>query len=74
MQMGAYNTGSILGVWQATSSQGSTPVSVSITTVSSAGVGSISQQQLGISGVFLGGAATGVSNTARFQVNITVQY
>lgn len=74
VEMAPWDAGATVGQWMQTQSQGSTPVSVAYSGTSLAGVGSLSTQQLGTSGFFVSGAATGASNTARFSTTWTVQY
>lgn len=73
-EAGAFQTSATVGQWFTTSSQGSTPGSASTGSTTLTGVGALSTANLGTSGVFVGGAATGPSNTARFVTTITVNY
>ena len=69
-----FQTSATVGQWVQTRSQGSVPLSCAVTTTSSAGVGAVSTQVLGSSGVFVGAGATGPSNTAHFTVTLVFQY
>jgi hypothetical protein len=71
---GAFQSGSTVGYWQSTSSQGATPGSVATGTTTLVAVGSLATSNLSSSGFYVSGAATGVSNTARFTTTWTVNY
>lgn len=75
VESGSANSGWSLGQWIQSQSRTTIPVSVSVdTSTVLAGVSGVSTQNLTSSGFAIGAGATGVSNTARYAGNFTIQY
>ena len=74
VQIGAFQTNSTVSQWIASRSQGSAPVSTSVTATTSAGMNTISTSQANSSGASVGGGASGLSNTPHFATTVNFQY
>ncbi len=71
---GAFQTSATVGNWIGTVSQFNTAGSVTLSSTTLTGVGSITVSNISSSGANLNAAATGPSNTARFVTTATFNY